>query len=85
MHPSPAFRSGQIGEDRALFAALIAEAGFGMVFLSTPDGPRVAHVPLLPLMLPLAVQVPLPLYWLKTMNRRRYSCIPIIQRHHLQC
>lgn len=43
MHPNPAFRS----EDRALFAALIAETGFGMVFLTTPDGPRVAHVPLL--------------------------------------
>lgn len=47
MHPNPAFRSGQIGEDRALFAALIAEAGFGMVFMGLPDGPRVAHVPLL--------------------------------------
>lgn len=43
MHPNPAFRS----DDRALFSALIEEAGFGMVFLTTPDGPRVAHVPLL--------------------------------------
>lgn len=43
MHPNPAFRS----DDRALYAALIEETGFGMVFLTTPDGPRVAHVPLL--------------------------------------
>ena len=43
MHPNSAFRT----EDRALFEALIAETGFGMVFLTTPDGPRVAHVPLL--------------------------------------
>ncbi|GEO00534.1 transcriptional regulator [Novosphingobium sediminis] len=43
MHPNPAFRS----DDRALYAALIEETGIGMVFLTTPDGPRVAHVPLL--------------------------------------
>lgn len=43
MHPNSAFRN----EDRALFEALITETGFGMVFLTTPDGPRVAHVPLL--------------------------------------
>lgn len=43
MHPNPAFRS----EDRALFETLIDQIGFGMVFLSTPDGPRVAHTPLL--------------------------------------
>jgi transcriptional regulator len=43
MHPNSAFRK----EDRALFEALVAETGFGMVFLATPDGPRVAHVPLL--------------------------------------
>jgi transcriptional regulator len=43
MHPNPTFRT----DDRSLFAALIAETGFGMVFLTTPDGPRVAHVPLL--------------------------------------
>ncbi|WP_095012787.1 FMN-binding negative transcriptional regulator [Tsuneonella mangrovi] len=43
MHPNPAFRS----EDRALLEALIDEIGFGMVFLTTPDGPRVAHTPLL--------------------------------------
>ena len=43
MHPNSAFRK----EDRALFEALIAETGFGMVFLTTPDGPRMAHVPLL--------------------------------------
>ena len=43
MHPNPLFRS----EDRALFETLIDEVGFGMVFLATPDGPRVAHTPLL--------------------------------------
>jgi len=43
MHPNPLFRS----DDRALMEALIDEIGFGMVFLGTPDGPRVAHTPLL--------------------------------------
>lgn len=43
MHPDPAFRS----EDRALAEALVDEVGFGMIFLTTPDGPRVAHTPLL--------------------------------------
>jgi transcriptional regulator len=43
MHPNPLFRS----EDRALLETLIEEIGFGMVFLTTPDGPRVAHTPLL--------------------------------------
>jgi len=47
MHPNPAFRSDARIDQHALFAALIAETGFGMVFLTTPDGPRVAHVPLL--------------------------------------
>ena len=43
MHPNPLFRS----EDRQLLETLIEEIGFGMVFLTTPDGPRVAHTPLL--------------------------------------
>lgn len=43
MHPNPLFRS----EDRELLEALIDEIGFGMVFAATPDGPRVAHTPLL--------------------------------------
>ena len=43
MHPNAAFRH----NDRALCEALIEEIGFGMVFATTPDGPRVAHVPLL--------------------------------------
>lgn len=43
MHPNPAFRH----DDRALLESLINEIGFGMVFAATPDGPRVAHVPLL--------------------------------------
>jgi transcriptional regulator len=42
MHPNPAFRT----DDRALLESLIDEIGFGMVFATTPDGPRVAHVPL---------------------------------------
>ena len=44
MHPNRLFHS----DDRALAATLLAEIGFGMVFAATPDGPRVAHVPLLP-------------------------------------
>ena len=43
MHPNAAFRH----DDRALFESLIEEIGFGMVFAATPDGPRVAHTPLL--------------------------------------
>jgi transcriptional regulator len=43
MHPNPSFHS----DDRALAEALIGEVGFGMVFLTTPDGPRVSHTPLL--------------------------------------
>lgn len=43
MHPNPLFRT----EDRTLMETLIEEIGFGMVFLSTPDGPRVAHTPLI--------------------------------------
>jgi len=43
MHPNPLFRS----EDRALLETLIDEVGFGMVFAQLPDGPRVAHTPLL--------------------------------------
>lgn len=43
MHPNPLYRS----DDRALCEALIAEASFGMVFAARPDGPRVAHTPLL--------------------------------------
>lgn len=43
MHPNPLFRS----EDDALLGKLISEVAFGMVFLTTSDGPRVAHVPML--------------------------------------
>ncbi len=42
MHPNSLFRV----DDRALLESLIEEIGFGMVFAETPDGPRVAHVPL---------------------------------------
>ena len=43
MHPNPLFRS----DDRQWLGTLIDRIGFGMVFLTTPDGPRVAHMPLL--------------------------------------
>jgi transcriptional regulator len=43
MHPSPLYRS----DDSAADAALVGQIGFGMVFAATPDGPRVAHTPLL--------------------------------------
>ncbi|MGB7654763.1 MAG: FMN-binding negative transcriptional regulator [Novosphingobium sp.] len=43
MHPNSAFRHA----DRALLEALVDEVAFGMIFAATPDGPRVAHVPLL--------------------------------------
>ena len=43
MHPNPLFRS----DESALLRAIVEEAGLGMVFLTTPDGPRVAHTPVL--------------------------------------
>lgn len=43
MHPNQLYRT----DDRALCESLIDEIGFGMVFAQTPDGPRVAHTPLL--------------------------------------
>ncbi len=43
MHPNPAYRS----DDRALLNDLIEARGFGMIFMVTPAGPRVSHVPLL--------------------------------------
>jgi transcriptional regulator len=47
MHPNPAFRSRTDAAQTAqLYASLIAQVGFGMVFATTPDGPRVAHTPL---------------------------------------
>jgi transcriptional regulator len=41
MHPNALFR----WDDREAMRAFAAEIGFGMLFLTTPDGPRVAHVP----------------------------------------
>jgi transcriptional regulator len=41
MHPDPAFR----WEDRAGMRALVSELSLGALFCATPDGPRVAHVP----------------------------------------
>ena len=43
MHPNPQFRS----KDHQKFEAILSDVAFGAVFLTTPDGPRVAHVPLL--------------------------------------
>jgi transcriptional regulator len=43
MHPNPLFRT----DDRAAMQTLVDEVGFGMVFAQTPEGPRVAHTPLL--------------------------------------
>jgi transcriptional regulator len=43
MHPNPLFRH----EDRALLQAMVDEIGFGMIFATTPDGPRVGHTPLI--------------------------------------
>ena len=41
IHPASAFR----WEDRDAMQALVTERGFGTLFAATPDGPRVAHVP----------------------------------------
>ncbi|OSZ68183.1 negative transcriptional regulator [Sphingomonas sp. IBVSS2] len=41
MHPHPAFR----WEDRPAIRELVRDIGFGAIFATTPDGPRVAHVP----------------------------------------
>lgn len=43
MHPNTDFH----WHDRAGHEAMIAQIGFGMIFATTPDGPRVAHVPIL--------------------------------------
>lgn len=43
MHPNPLFRS----DNCACDVALVDRIGFGMIFAATPDGPRVAHTPLL--------------------------------------
>lgn len=41
MHPHPAFR----WEDQEAMRGFVAQLGFGTLFAATPDGPRVAHVP----------------------------------------
>lgn len=43
MHPDPAFR----WDDRAQILRFVAGHAFAHVFATTPDGPRVAHVPVL--------------------------------------
>lgn len=42
MHPNSAFR----WEDRDAMRAFVGEIGFGQLFATTPDGPRVAHIPI---------------------------------------
>ncbi len=47
MHPNPIFRTRlNASDERLMLEALLQEAGFGMVFAETPDGPRVAHTAL---------------------------------------
>lgn len=43
MHPNPAYRV----DDREQMESLVEQVGFGMIFATTPDGPRVAHTPLI--------------------------------------
>lgn len=42
MHPNAAFR----WEDQNAMRLFAQNIGFGMLFMTTPDGPRVAHLPL---------------------------------------
>ena len=47
MHPDPAFRTKlNAADERLMLESLVREIGFGMIFFTTPDGPRVAHVAL---------------------------------------
>jgi transcriptional regulator len=47
MHPNPAFRTKlDPTSERAMLESLVNEIGFGMIFFTTPDGPRVAHAAL---------------------------------------
>ncbi|MET1110655.1 MAG: FMN-binding negative transcriptional regulator [Allosphingosinicella sp.] len=43
MHPNRKFQI----QDREAMAALVGELGFGVLFVSTPEGPRAVHVPVL--------------------------------------
>jgi transcriptional regulator len=43
MHPNTKFQL----QDREAMAALVSELGFGVLFVSTPEGPRAVHVPVL--------------------------------------
>lgn len=43
MHPNASFR----WDDRDAMAAFVADIAFGTLFAATPDGPRVAHVPVI--------------------------------------
>lgn len=41
MHPDPSFRA----VDRRICAQLVEQVGFAMIFVATPEGPRVVHAP----------------------------------------
>lgn len=43
MHPNRKFHI----QDRETMTALVRDLGFGVLFVSTPDGPRAVHVPVL--------------------------------------
>ena len=43
MHPNPPFE----WTDRAEMLAFVAERAFAHIFVAAPDGPRVAHAPVL--------------------------------------
>lgn len=46
-HPNMTFRpKGNEATQRTMAEAVVREIGFAKLFLTTPDGPRVAHVPL---------------------------------------
>lgn len=47
MHPDPSFRPKlDAASERAVLEAMVNEIGFGMIFFTTPNGPRVAHAAL---------------------------------------
>jgi len=47
MHPNPAFRPRlNAADERMLIESVVAEIGFGIIFMATPDGPRAAHTPI---------------------------------------
>jgi len=48
VHPNSAFRpKGTAAQESVHYKAFVREVGFGMIFATTPNGPRVAHAALL--------------------------------------